>query len=102
MNLIRAGIAQAKDGILISIMVAYRWSLFRAILPRLFLIGFKYSQPFLIDALISLISKDRTQMSINKGRGLIAAYILVYAGIAVSHRLMYSTSSVGIDSTACR
>ncbi|KAF2030694.1 hypothetical protein EK21DRAFT_65006, partial [Setomelanomma holmii] len=63
---------------------AYRWSLCRAITPRVFLIAFKYSQSFLIDTLLSLLAEDRTPLSMPKGHAMVAAYLLVYTGIAVA------------------
>jgi ATP-binding cassette subfamily C (CFTR/MRP) protein 1 len=80
------GSAGARHGLLLSTIHAYRWSLCRAIIPRVLLIAFKYSQPFLIDALLSLLVEDRTPLSIRKGHAMVAAYVLVYTGIAVSHQ----------------
>ncbi|EHK50430.1 multidrug resistance-like protein [Trichoderma atroviride IMI 206040] len=54
------------------------------IIPRLFQIGFTYTQPFLITAAINLAATPQTQQFNNNGYGLIGAYILVYTGIAVS------------------
>lgn len=53
------------------------------IIPRLFQIGFTYTQPFLITAAINLAATPQTQQFNNNGYGLIGAYILVYTGIAV-------------------
>lgn len=78
-----------KYRLLLSTMSAYRWSLGRAALPRVLLVGFRNCQPFLINALISLLSEKRTNLIKRKGHGLIAAYVLVYMGIAVSSALAH-------------
>ena len=56
-------------------------NLLTAALARLFLMGFTICQPFLLLRLINFLTDD-TQ-SINIGYGLLAAYALVYLGIAV-------------------
>lgn len=94
------GTTKAENGLLLSTIDAYRWSLCRAIIPRLLLVAFKYSQPFLIDSLLKLLSEDRTQSSTRKGRAMIVAYVLVYAGIAVSHQ-SHVVSSSRVLSMSC-
>ncbi|KAL0941776.1 ABC multidrug transporter [Colletotrichum truncatum] len=54
------------------------------IIPRLFLIGFNYAQPLLIQQAIGLAGLPQTRENNNRGFGLIGAYVLVYTGIAVS------------------
>ncbi|CAG8957988.1 hypothetical protein HYFRA_00000331 [Hymenoscyphus fraxineus] len=61
-----------------------KWPLLASVFPRLCLIGFNYTQPFLITAAIDLSQSEVTPQSQNEGYGLIGAYILVYVGIAVS------------------
>jgi hypothetical protein len=55
-----------------------------ASIPKLFEIGFTYSQPFLVNAAIKLASQPQMQPYDNTGYGLIGAYAIVYTGIAVS------------------
>ncbi|KLU87011.1 hypothetical protein MAPG_06017, partial [Magnaporthiopsis poae ATCC 64411] len=55
-----------------------------AVPPKLFLIGFTYAQPFLITAAIDLAYKPRTEQYDNAGWGLVGAYAIVFAGMAVS------------------
>ena len=61
---------------------AMRWSIISAVFPRLCLIGFTFSQPFLISAILKWVQQDNSSKS--NGYKLIAATILVYLGLAVS------------------
>ncbi|KAJ4312580.1 hypothetical protein N0V84_009863 [Fusarium piperis] len=55
--------------------------------PRLALIGFKYSQPFFIRSLINYLQHPEASRGI--GYGLMGAAVLIYAGIAASHALYW-------------
>ncbi|KFY10231.1 hypothetical protein V491_07753 [Pseudogymnoascus sp. VKM F-3775] len=59
-------------------------SLLAAVVPRLCLIGFNYSQPFLINRVIDFIGETGDTSSANNGYGLIGATALIYIGIAIS------------------
>jgi hypothetical protein len=53
--------------------------------PRLALIGFKFSQPFLINTIINFVgSPTRPEFDAQIARGLVGATALVYIGIAVT------------------
>jgi hypothetical protein len=65
--------------------VHYRWYLAAAIIPRLALTGFRFAQPFLVKTAVGFVSAPDGSNSANEGYGLIAAYAIVYIGIAVSH-----------------
>lgn len=93
---------KAEDALLLSTLDAYSWSFCRAIIPRLFLVAFKYSQPFLIDALLSLLREDHTRSTVRKGRAIVVAYVLVYAGIAVRHQTPHFFSLMHIDHAVSR
>lgn len=67
-----------------TLLKTLKWPLLASVFPRLCLIGFNFSQPFLITAAIKLSQSPVTPQSQNEGYGLIGAYILVYVGIAVS------------------
>jgi ATP-binding cassette subfamily C (CFTR/MRP) protein 1 len=58
------------------------------VLPRILLIALTYCQPLLIKRVLSLQMEPVTESSRNIGYGLIAAYGLVYAGIAVRNLLI--------------
>lgn len=60
---------------------ALRWPLASALFPRLCLIGFTFSQPFLISAILRWVQHGDTNK--NEGYGLIGATILVYLGLAI-------------------
>ena len=61
-----------------------KWHLLTPILPRLALIGFTFSQPFLIKSILNWLETPFHATSANKGYGLIGASALIYTGIAVS------------------
>ncbi|EHK26510.1 uncharacterized protein TRIVIDRAFT_188797 [Trichoderma virens Gv29-8] len=63
-----------------------------AIIPRLFLIGFKYSQPRLIRQCIFFVGADSSAKDTSYGYWIVVSAIVIYIGIAVSsgayqHRL---------------
>ncbi|KAM3550366.1 hypothetical protein ARSEF4850_008382 [Beauveria asiatica] len=60
---------------------AFASSFILAVIPRLFLVGFRFAQPFLITNMLEFIG-DRSAPQ-NIGNGLIGAYALVYAGMTV-------------------
>ncbi|KAH8805474.1 putative ABC multidrug transporter [Xylogone sp. PMI_703] len=64
--------------------VHYRWYLAAAVVPRLALTGFRFAQPFLVQTAVEFISEPTDPMSANRGYGLIAAYAIVYIGIAIA------------------
>lgn len=64
-------------------MVHYKWSILAASLPRLAYTGFTFSQPFLINRVLSFISISHENRSANVAYGLIGAYAIVYIGAAV-------------------
>jgi hypothetical protein len=53
-------------------------------IPRLFIIGFTYAQPFLIQSAVEFAGTRKGMPYDNYGYGLIGAFVLVYAGQAVS------------------
>ncbi|KAF4502374.1 multidrug resistance [Fusarium agapanthi] len=63
------------------------------IFPRLCYISLTFAQPFLVRRAIDYISKPKTEASGQRGDGLIAAYALVYYGIAFVSSL-YEQSAV--------
>lgn len=55
-----------------------------AVLPRLFLTAFKYSQPVLIKEAIRFLTTARVEEDSRDGSNLIIAAVVVYTGLAVS------------------
>jgi hypothetical protein len=55
-----------------------------AVLPRLFLTAFKYSQPVLIKEAIRFLTTARVEEDSRDGANLIIAAVVVYTGLAVS------------------
>lgn len=51
--------------------------------------AFKFAQPFLINTTIEWVDAGQSQISKNTGYGLIAAYGLVYIGLALSQALYW-------------
>jgi len=66
---------------------AFKVSLALTVFPRLCLIGFTFSQPFLITAILHWL--DSSQTASSNGYSLIGATILIYLGIALS-KLIYN------------
>ncbi len=61
-----------------------RWDLLAPIVPRLALIGFSFSQPFLINRVLKWLENPPSAASANYGYGLIGATALIYTGITIS------------------
>lgn len=76
---------QKKHALAWATFRAFEWEVFAPVVPRLFLIGFTYSQPMLLNNVISYIQNDGSAKNngASVGYGLIGAYFLVYVGFAV-------------------
>jgi ATP-binding cassette subfamily C (CFTR/MRP) protein 1 len=70
-----------------STLKASRKALAYCILPRLFLIGFRYAQPFLLSRTVNFASNQDEPDSI--GWGLTAAFGFVFLGLAVANGSYY-------------
>ena len=73
-----------------------------ALPPRLALIGFNYSQPFLITRIINYVGQPEAGTSANDGYGLIGATAIIYTGIGVRINFLRQafrrqTLNAGID-----
>ncbi|KAF5689105.1 multidrug resistance-associated 1 [Fusarium circinatum] len=80
--------APARKHRLISCCVmTLRWSIIAVVLPRLALLAFTICQPLILNRLLVFLGD--TSQSINVGYGIIAAYGLVYSGIALSQALYW-------------
>ncbi|RDL38704.1 uncharacterized protein BP5553_03044 [Venustampulla echinocandica] len=70
-----------KD-LVFSLFHSLRWHVFAPVMPRLAMIGFVYCQPLLISRVLNFQKEPKTPDSNNIGYGLIAAYGIVYIGLA--------------------
>ena len=61
------------------------------IFPRLAYTGFMYAQPFLVERATTYMSEPSGPNTYRIGSGLIAAYVIVYVGIAVSNSLLHKS-----------
>ncbi|KAF5977902.1 Canalicular multispecific organic anion transporter 2 [Fusarium coicis] len=71
-----------QPSLLKSTFFAYKWQFAAGIIPRLLHSGFSFAQPFLIQSVIVLVSKN--EMSVQTSSGLIGATVLIYLGLAIS------------------
>ena len=65
-------------------IVHFRLELVAGVLPRLASIGFNFAQPFLIERALGLVDSPDLRTH-NYAYGMIAAYAIVYVGIAVRY-----------------
>lgn len=63
----------------------YKWQILAAVPARLAHSAFTLAQPFLVQRVLDYTAAPPTESDKNTGYGLIAAYALVYIGIAVCH-----------------
>ncbi|RDL32356.1 p-loop containing nucleoside triphosphate hydrolase [Venustampulla echinocandica] len=86
-DIIRRRLANAdnsKPHALLKVMLAtFKGLLLAGIIPRLCLTGVNYAQPFLVSRVVNFIEQPETATSNKIAYGLIAAYAIVYIGIAV-------------------
>lgn len=57
--------------------------------PRVALLGLRLCQPFLIDAVLTFLEQPHSELTTNKGYGLIGATVLVYIGIPITTALYW-------------
>ncbi|KAJ3499459.1 hypothetical protein NLG97_g302 [Lecanicillium saksenae] len=65
----------------------YKWQFLAGVLPRLAYSGFLFAQPFLLERVLDFIDENHTPNTEATAYGLIAAYGVVYIGIAVSYAI---------------
>ncbi|KAI5197133.1 putative multidrug resistance protein [Aureobasidium subglaciale] len=73
----------SQHALLWNTVVCLKWPLLAPAVPRLALIGFNYSQPFLITRIINYVQHEEKDQNI--GYGLIGAAAIIYIGIAISN-----------------
>ncbi|RMY03782.1 hypothetical protein D0867_00547 [Hortaea werneckii] len=72
-----------KHRLIRALLSTLRWQFALAIVPRVLLIALKFSQPFLLDRLLTLLNSGESATSSRQAWGMILAFALVYLGIAV-------------------
>ena len=72
-----------KHCLLLAASSAFRWPLFRIIVPRLCVSALKFCQPLLINRVVALMSEPRTEENQNISYTLIGATGLVYFSLAI-------------------
>ena len=83
-NVLRAATGRNKHRLLLQSAIAFKWELLAPVLPRLILLALTMCQPLLLNRFVNYLSETEASESANIGYGLIAAYGLVYLGLAVS------------------
>ncbi|KAL4967241.1 P-loop containing nucleoside triphosphate hydrolase protein, partial [Aspergillus stella-maris] len=84
-----------RHGLLCACLKAYSYPLLAAVAPRLFMSGFTFCQPFLINATVTWVGNPEASM--HSGKALIGAFALVYVGQAVFTSLYgYQTARYSI------
>lgn len=84
----KGGLRGQKHGLLIVLVKTLLVPLLLPVAPRIALIGFTFSQAFLIDSVLEYLSAEQHEPR-NIGYGLIGATILIYSGIAISTSLYW-------------
>jgi len=72
----------SKYRLLFDIGTAFRWDLFALVPPRLALVAFTISQPFLLNRFLAFLQDSNESVSV--GYGLVAGYGFAFLGMAVS------------------
>lgn len=77
-----------SHSLFVTTLKKFKWPVLAVVPPRLCLIGFNFCQPFLINRSVTYSQEPKTNQTNNIGYGLIAAYVIVFVGIAV--RTLYT------------
>lgn len=78
------GPKKSSNALLKCTFKTYKWQFVAGILPRLLYSGFRFAQPFLINAVVDFVGEPEGEYSENVAAGLIGATVLVYVGLAIS------------------
>ncbi|TQV93497.1 ABC multidrug transporter [Cordyceps javanica] len=74
-----------KHALLWTFIMHYKWQILAAMPARLAYSAFTIAQPFLVQRVLDYVAAPPAESDKNTGYGLIAAYALVYIGIAISY-----------------
>lgn len=91
-------ISRGRHRLLKAALRANSWLIFSAIIPRLYLSGFTFCQPFLIESVVSTLDDSSGVGGNFYGKALIGGFLLVYVGIAVSYWSDFTWNVVGLPS----
>ncbi|KAJ5157304.1 P-loop containing nucleoside triphosphate hydrolase protein [Penicillium canariense] len=75
------------NALLWTLVSHYRWEFLEGVLPRVAFTGFTFAQPFLVQRVLDFMTEPEKINSKNYARGLVAAYAIVYVGIAISFNM---------------
>ncbi|CAG8415715.1 unnamed protein product [Penicillium salamii] len=73
----------SPNALLWTMISHHKWAFLQGVLPRLLHTGFCFGQPFLVERVLNFMNEPEHDNSTNYARGLVAAYAIVYIGIAV-------------------
>ncbi|EGX94981.1 ABC transporter, transmembrane region, type 1 [Cordyceps militaris CM01] len=74
-----------KHALLWTFIMHYKWQLLAATPARLLYSAFTLAQPFLVQRVLDFVAESPTESDNRTAYGLIAAYALVYIGIAIAY-----------------
>ncbi|KAJ5810965.1 ABC multidrug transporter [Penicillium robsamsonii] len=74
------------------LLALYKWPLLAGVLPRLCLTGVNFAQPFLVNRVTSFLGQPSSSTAKEIAYGLIAAYGIVYVGIACMTAMFHHRS----------
>ncbi|KAK0643350.1 ABC transporter [Cercophora newfieldiana] len=73
-----------RRGLVASVMWAWRSEVAKILFPRFCLVGFRLTQPFLIERVVRILSESEGLQTKNHGYGMAGAVAIVYVGTAVA------------------
>ncbi|ETS77362.1 hypothetical protein PFICI_11236 [Pestalotiopsis fici W106-1] len=80
-------IHQGNYRLIRAVFSSNKWLFLSAVPPRLSLSAFMFCQPFLIEASVSYLNSTPDEYNKYYGRALVGAFVLAYAGVAISRAL---------------
>jgi hypothetical protein len=83
-------------------LATFKGLLLAGIVPRLCLTGLSYAQVFLVSRVVNFMEQPETTTSNKVAYGLIAAYAIVYIGIAVYQTIHDNPWQLLIRNRSCR
>ncbi|KAJ5678957.1 P-loop containing nucleoside triphosphate hydrolase protein [Penicillium macrosclerotiorum] len=75
------------NALLWTFVAHYKWQFLVGVLPRVAYTAFTFAQPFLVQRVLEFMTESEHVNSENYAHGLIAAYAIVYVGIAISYAI---------------